>query len=651
MERCLNFTGTAGFPHSFHTHTHTHTKRARRRRTELPTDVPALESRMMLSAATLDVTTVLIGSGSTSSDSGGSATSSGSGDGSSQNLATSNYGSGAISLSPPSSGNGSTQTSATLGSGSVTSAYSGSGSGSGIGSGTGTGSGSGTGTGSGTGSGSGSGSGPGSITAADQFAETYPTVGIDIDLLFGSVDTVPGSLQAILISAPTQGAVSVAGGTAAYVPNVNATGSDTFTFELTNGTVCSAPATVNITLATVTMTLSDANAGGTFNESDADTETDSNPGANTVANIAADYGPGDISSIYTLSGSSTATDVKQMFGSITLQALSNSIHNSFETTTLTFGVYLPNGQQAGTATYNFGNNNYSGSLVFPQTITASQLNVGSNNVTGSLVSGTAERPLATDVIQVIQSNSNDSSTAYQILISKVTGPVTNMIDSQFSTVFKILDKGEQDAIGILGQAAGTQFNNTVISPVITQIQQMNADLDARAAKWAQMVFDNSGLDNYINFANGTVQQIQAQIATGLNSGFSGGSVTVTFNSPITTQLLPTIINLEQQVASNGIPSLGTAAQMFLSNTAALLNGSQATLVWNLPNNSQVFVTDTATVSVVGSRWSPGDNVSVYVRINLGNYGYLQLQLGDSFGKDQTNHFNYGFTSYITVINR
>ena len=180
---------------------------------------------------------------------------------------------------------------------------------------------------------------------------------------------------------------------------------------------------------------------------------------------------------------------------------------------------------------------------------------------------------------------------------------------------------------------------------------MNADLDARAAKWAQMVFDNSGLDNYINFANGTVQQIQAQIATWLNSGFSGGSVTVTFNSPITTQLLPTIINLEQQVASNGIPSLGTAAQMFLSNTAALLNGSQATLVWNLPNNSQVFVTDTATVSVVGSRWSPGDNVSVYVRINLGNYGYLQLQLGDSFGKDQTNHFNYGFTSYITVINR
>ncbi len=176
---------------------------------------------------------------------------------------------------------------------------------------------------------------------------------------------------------------------------------------------------------------------------------------------------------------------------------------------------------------------------------------------------------------------------------------------------------------------------------MTQIQQMNADLDARAAKWAQMVFDNSGLDNYINFANGTVQQIQAQIATWLNSGFSGGSVTVTFNSPITTQLLPTIINLEQQVASNGIPSLGTAALMFLSNTAALLNGSQATLVWNRPNNLQVFVTDTATVSVAGSRWSVGDTVSVSAQISVPEYGYFQLYFDDSFGSGEKNKTHFG----------
>ena len=115
------------------------------------------------------------------------------------------------------------------------------------------------------------------------------------------------------------------------------------------------------------------------------------------------------------------------------------------------------------------------------------------------------------------------------------------------------------------------------------------------------------------------------------------------------QFLSTPINLEQQVASNGIPSLGTAAQTFLSSTANLLNGSQATLRWDLPNGSQVFVTDAVTVSVVGNTWSAGDNVSIFGRISLFKYGYVQLQLGDSFGTNQTNHFNYGLTGNWTLL--
>ncbi len=108
--------------------------------------------------------------------------------------------------------------------------------------------------------------------------------------------------------------------------------------------------------------------------------------------------------------------------------------------------------------------------------------------------------------------------------------------------------------------------------------------------------------------------------------------------------LSTAINLEQQIASNGIPSLGTAAQTFLSSTANLLNGSQATLRWDLPNGSQVFVTDTASVSVVGNKWKAGDNVSIIGQLNFLNYGYIQLQIGDDFGMDQTNHFCYSLTT-------
>ena len=108
--------------------------------------------------------------------------------------------------------------------------------------------------------------------------------------------------------------------------------------------------------------------------------------------------------------------------------------------------------------------------------------------------------------------------------------------------------------------------------------------------------------------------------------------------------LSTPINLEQQVASNGIPSLGTAAQTFLSSTANLLNGSQATLRWDLPNGSQVFVTDTASVSVVGNKWRAGDNVSIIRQLNFLNYGYIQLQVGVDFGMDQTNHLCYSITT-------
>ena len=258
-----------------HTHTHTHTKRARRRRTELPTDVAALESRMMLSATTSDATTVLIGSGSTSSDSGGSATSSCSGDGSSQNPATSNCGSGAISLLPSSSNAGITQTSANLGSGSISSAESGSGSGSGTGGGSGTGAASGTGigngsgigsgAGAGTGSGSGSGTGPGTganegvLTATD---DNYFDLANDItsfiagSVLGNDIDTraVAQSLVASLVTQTSHGTVILDRlGMFTYCLQDNTfAGDDAFTYQVSDG-VSTANATVTINVARATI--------------------------------------------------------------------------------------------------------------------------------------------------------------------------------------------------------------------------------------------------------------------------------------------------------------------------------------------------------------------------------------------------------------
>jgi len=82
---------------------------------------------------------------------------------------------------------------------------------------------------------------------------------------------------------PTNGAVTLSGNTATYIPNTNYNGSDSFTFKANDGTVDSAPATVSITITAVSdapvadaisaTVIEDAVASITLTGSDADGDT------------------------------------------------------------------------------------------------------------------------------------------------------------------------------------------------------------------------------------------------------------------------------------------------------------------------------------------------------------------------------------------